>query len=1210
MPLTHSTIRAIALFLMPASWSAAEIVINEIHYDPEPKHEFVEFIEILNAGENPVDLSGYYFSQGIQYVFPQETILEPDQYLVITENKTDYNRKFGSIFVKGAPAFDEWQSGSLSNQGETLTLRNGEGVRIDEVDYRVGFPWPVAPNDNLGKSMELLHPTLDNELGSSWRPSIDAPTPGEPNSVQTELIPPNIRQVKHEPRSPRSGETVTVTAKITDPDGVGPVTLDYQVVEPGSYIRLTDDTYASEWTSVPMTVSEADPAIFQVAIPAAIQEHRHLIRYRIIFEDRLGHQARAPFEDDPTPNFAYFCYDGVPAWTGAVIPGETSPKVFGADVMESLPIYHLISQEEDILDCQYNSAFNNKVYRFLGTLVYDGKVYDHMRYRIRGHGSTYNTGKNKWKWRFNRGNLFERRDDFGEKYPAPARTLNISAMASPWNPANRGICGLDEALAFRLWRMVGVPAITTNYFHFRIIDDSRETDPNDQYEGDLWGPYLALEQFDGRALRGRGLPDGNVYNMHFANSNSINEGRGQVTDRSDLQAFTSRSGYNKTNPIQPVSWWRENVELDWYFSYRCIWEAVNHSDQRDQENSLYYHNPATGRWSIHPWDVDLLYEEFDRWGPDAVQSRTPFEQFRKCLDHDELNAAFQSRARELQDLLLNEDQLWKVIDELASLVGSRDGAGDSQPIASLERDGVLTVATTTDPHGFAEGQTVFIKGAQPFSYSGEKTIETIPSPTQFSYRGSIFAPPPELPSENTLVSSTPDGGGWWEVDQARWENHPRSRAVEGPSQRTGSFYVNPFGYTRFPGKVRELVSPDFPGMVDWVKRFTVPGGFGGTQLQVLADGGNREPDRPTIDYTGPEGYPINELTFSSSAFSGGTLFQQQEFVSMKWRLARVHHPGIEGFEAGDRNIYEIDPVWESEEITEFEPSITIPAQEIDPDDTYRVRVRHLNQLGQWSHWSDPIEFRAAADVSPYRHLVISELMYHPSELTESEAALGYEESDFEYIELWNQGTESIDLALLRFTKGIDFDLNQLEDTILEGDARLVLARNAEAFGLRYPGIAVAGSWGADQLSNGGERLKLSLGGGAPVIDFNYDDSEPWPADADGRGSSLEFSGEADPNEATQWHASSEGGTPGSAGSPVSARHRLVWLEVVVEPAIVVSWRSHIGTRYQLEWSDNLREWEDLGETITASSEMTEARPSITENRRRTTSFLRVRSLEE
>ena len=73
--------------------------------------------------------------------------------------------------------------------------------------------------------------------------------------------------------------------------------------------------------------------------------------------------------------------------------------------MNSLPIYHLIAQAQDVTNCQDNSSFNDKVYRFEGALVYDGVVYDHMHYRIRGHGSTYNTGKNKWKLRFNRDSI-------------------------------------------------------------------------------------------------------------------------------------------------------------------------------------------------------------------------------------------------------------------------------------------------------------------------------------------------------------------------------------------------------------------------------------------------------------------------------------------------------------------------------------------------------------------------------------------------------------------------------------------------------------------------------------------------------------------------------------------------------------------------------------------------------------------------------------
>ncbi|HCN81728.1 MAG TPA: hypothetical protein DIS80_11375, partial [Verrucomicrobiales bacterium] len=64
------------------------------------------------------------------------------------------------------------------------------------------------------------------------------------------LTPPAIRQVEHSPQQPTSDESVTVTAKLTDPDGMGPVTLGYQIVNPGSYIRLEDAAYESSWISV------------------------------------------------------------------------------------------------------------------------------------------------------------------------------------------------------------------------------------------------------------------------------------------------------------------------------------------------------------------------------------------------------------------------------------------------------------------------------------------------------------------------------------------------------------------------------------------------------------------------------------------------------------------------------------------------------------------------------------------------------------------------------------------------------------------------------------------------------------------------------------------------------------------------------------------------------------------------------------------------
>ena len=56
-----------------------------------------------------------------------------------------------------------------------------------------------------------------------------------------------------------------------------------------------------------------------------MQTHRRLIRYRITATDGCGATIRAPYPDDPQPNFAYFVYDGVPPWTGKATP--TSPDV-------------------------------------------------------------------------------------------------------------------------------------------------------------------------------------------------------------------------------------------------------------------------------------------------------------------------------------------------------------------------------------------------------------------------------------------------------------------------------------------------------------------------------------------------------------------------------------------------------------------------------------------------------------------------------------------------------------------------------------------------------------------------------------------------------------------------------------------------------------------------------------------------------------------
>jgi len=154
------------IFTFGFTWPSAvlgEVVISEIYYDADPKTDAVEFVELHNAGGKGVDLSGWRFSNGIQYTFPANTTIEPGGQLVVAENPTELRRKFKlSASVVFGPYINR-----LSN-GEELTLRDAADQPVDRVDYDSGFPWPTAAS-GAGSSMELIHPSLDNDLGGSWR---------------------------------------------------------------------------------------------------------------------------------------------------------------------------------------------------------------------------------------------------------------------------------------------------------------------------------------------------------------------------------------------------------------------------------------------------------------------------------------------------------------------------------------------------------------------------------------------------------------------------------------------------------------------------------------------------------------------------------------------------------------------------------------------------------------------------------------------------------------------------------------------------------------------------------------------------------------------------------------------------------------------------------------------------------------------------------
>lgn len=1253
------------------------IVINEIHFDPEDSTQRGEFIELYNPGPAPVDLSGWFFDDGITYTFPESTLLNAESFLVVAQDPSTILASYG------VPSLGPW-TGRLDGEGEELTLRRPSGVVVDTVDYRVGFPWPIASGGD-GASMELLTPSLDNDLGSSWRASqppgdlpeavllpyassgwswrpgnteasspieswrgssfvedgswtqgvaapigygsvtglplntvisgmednytcffarntfevaagevpssliintraddgyviwingvevdrrrftgtpltgafaqnqgsegaVDTvtvnnaasflvegnntiavqlfnaslgssdagldvevirppssgqpprPTPGAQNSVHTENAPPNIRQVNHSPQTPRDSEPVTITAKITDPQGVDSVALKYQIVLPGQFIpsrtprsvsQILADPEAnpplnpafedpSNWTEIPMTDdgSGADllagDGIYTALLPA--QAHRTLVRYRIVVTDLPGASIQVPYSDDRSLNFAYFVYNGVPDFvaSSASVHPDGPGHVWTAETLNTLPVYHWLIRPQDMQSLQaYESSqqFSNtgssvelaarRAYDWEGAMVYDGVVYDHIRARLRGGNSRYGDfdgrfprGKRHYKFRFNRGHHFAAKDEMGRPYERKWRIFNVSRM---FGTKGGNSWGLPEEIGDTLYHTMGVPTQRAHWFHFRVIDGAQEAP--DQFNGDFWGIQQAQERYDVRFLESRKMAKGNLYKLSDfffdAESQRRYQSPDMVSDGSEFDniRFNLHGG-------QTATWLNEHVNYEKWYGYSAVGEAIRHYDifpeptgRHRLKNLVWYFEP-TGSDRSRGICWELPYDYDASWGPNfnngwdhannglygrVIVNSQPY------IDKPQMKIAHRNVLRSFRDLVWQPDQVGGLLDDRASFISKMSMA-----------------------------------------------------------------------------------------DQDRWRSAPLA---------AGTAMDDPLDF-----KVQDMKNFAFNGWSGGSGPNVGPGGRGAF-LDSIADGpdAGQLPSKPIITSIGPEGFPVDALQFETSNFSDpqgpGT------FASLEWRIGEIEDPSAPAWDPENDFILENDLVWGSGELTSFKAQINIPPGALRVGHTYRVRVRHHDSSGRASHWSDPVEFTTAEPVilpALQDNLMITEIMYHPASPNTAELTAGFSESDFEFIELQNiSDSLTLDLSAVRFTKGIDFDFSDGIVTTLGPGQFVLVVKNVAAFQFRYgSGLPVAGTWNASQsLSNGGERIKLSYGAGTGIHDFEYDDIPPWPVAADGSGRSLELKNPPaapDHGLATSWHESLASlGTPGATrtSSPF-----LLWMD--------------------------------------------------------------------
>jgi len=222
---------------------SAQVVINEIMYHPASENVLEEYIELHNRATTNVNISGWRFSNGVEFTFPANTILPPNGYLVVAAHRPTFIAKY-----PGVPnVMGNWV-GVLSNSRNDIDLDDASGNRVNSVEYADEGDWgavrvrgPLDRNhrgwewlkeaDGLGKSLELVNGALPNEHGQNWLPSIPLEgTPGVANSVVSANIAPMILQARHFPVVPSSTDGVTVTARLLNETVAGvTATLNWRV---------------------------------------------------------------------------------------------------------------------------------------------------------------------------------------------------------------------------------------------------------------------------------------------------------------------------------------------------------------------------------------------------------------------------------------------------------------------------------------------------------------------------------------------------------------------------------------------------------------------------------------------------------------------------------------------------------------------------------------------------------------------------------------------------------------------------------------------------------------------------------------------------------------------------------------------------------------------------------------------------------------------
>lgn len=255
----------VVTLLLLAHTVSAQVVITEIMYDPEGSDTGYEWIEIENRGSAPVVIgegkSGWkFFEDGTHHALVSvrgETTLGVGAIGVIADNADN--------FLEANPSFNGTlfdSSFSLKNTGETIALKNSDGVEESSVSYD-----PTLGAQGDGNSLQ--------EKDGAWVAT--SPTPGMRASVGAGVPQPQENMTgggggSSSPSVPRGIPTLSLRAKSTVAIVGAPLTFEPRAgrSEEEAYYQWSfgDGATSMMWGARPISHAYYYPGTYTVFLEA------------------------------------------------------------------------------------------------------------------------------------------------------------------------------------------------------------------------------------------------------------------------------------------------------------------------------------------------------------------------------------------------------------------------------------------------------------------------------------------------------------------------------------------------------------------------------------------------------------------------------------------------------------------------------------------------------------------------------------------------------------------------------------------------------------------------------------------------------------------------------------------------------------------------------------------------------------------------------